>query len=264
MRDEQLAAAAELLARARQAPEPFDSLPESCRPKDETEAYQTQDHLHRQLKAELATTLIGRKIGCTTDVMQRYLGIDNPAAGGLFEGSVHATPAYLDHGGFKCVGVECEIAVRLSDSLPATAVPYDRDNVSKAVATCMAAIEIVDDRYVDYGSLDTPTLIADDFFNAGAVLGPEVKDWRCLDLAGLKGRMAVDGEIVGEGLGAAILGHPFEALAWLANSLNGRDQYLRAGDLILLGSLVQTQWVGKGQTVEITIDDLGTATVHFA
>ncbi|MDH3664548.1 MAG: fumarylacetoacetate hydrolase family protein, partial [Alphaproteobacteria bacterium] len=161
------------------------------------------------------------------------------------------------------VGVECEIAVRLGASLAPADRSHDRHSVGEAVESCMAAVEIVDDRYVDYRSLDTPTLIADDFFNAGAVLGLVVSDWRSLDLAGLEGRMTVNGETVGEGVGSAILGHPFEALAWLASALNARGRSLQEGEIVLLGSIVQTAWVAAGDRVDITIDGLGSANLRF-
>lgn len=255
--------AAALLARARLEGRRFDHLPDRCRPRSASDAYAVQDRLHALFAAEERGHVVGRKIGCTTEVMQRYLGIDSPCAGGLYDAGVHPTPARLRHGEFRRVGVECEIAVRLAAGLPAGAGVHDRSSVATAVTHCMAAIEIVDDRYVDYRSLETPTLIADDFFSAGAVLGPAVEDWRSLDLAGLQGRMLVDGKTVGEGVGAAILGHPFAALAWLANALNARGQALQAGELVLLGSLVQTQWVDAGAWVEIAIDGLGDVSVAF-
>lgn len=263
MAEDRFEAAAARLAQARRRQERLDCLPATCRPRDEAEAYQVQDRLHERLQTEQGTRLIGRKIGCTTDVMQRYLGIGSPCAGGLYDIGVHPTPASLRYGDFQRVGVECEIAVRLSDDLPAMTARYDRHRVGKAVESCMAAIEIVDDRYLDYSSLDTPTLIADDFFNAGAILADPIADWQSLELANLKGTMAVDGHIIGEGLSAAILGHPFEALAWLANAMNDRGQVLRAGDLVLLGSLVQTHWIDQGQHVEIMVDGLGEARVRF-
>ncbi len=263
MAEDRFEAAAARLAQARQRLERSDRLPETCRPRDEGEAYLVQDRLHERLQHEQETRLIGRKIGCTTSVMQRYLGIDSPCAGGLYENGVHRTPACLRHRDFLRVGVECEIAVRLSDDLPASHEPHDRYRVGKAVESCMAAIEIVDDRYLDYSTLDTPTLIADDFFSAGAVLGPDVPDWHGLDLANLKGCMNVDGQTIGEGISAAILGHPFDALAWLAKTMNDRGQALHAGDLVLLGSLVQTHWVDQGQCIEIMIDGLGSANVRF-
>lgn len=263
MDEDRFDAAAALLAKARAERQLFDRLPETYSLKNEADAYAAQDRLHAILERAEGHRLVGRKIGCTTEVMQRYLGIDSPCAGGLYDSGVHETPAHLRHSDFRRVGVECEIAVRLSADLPPGPKRYHQSSVQDAVESCMAAIELVDDRYVDYRTLDTPTLIADDFFSAGAVLGPAVRDWRPLDLAALQGRMTVDGETVGEGVGAAILGHPLEALTWLANSMNARGQSLKSGDVVLLGSLVQTQWVEKGSTVEIMVDGLGDALVRF-
>ena len=174
----------------------------------------------------------------------------------------HARGAF-HHADFLHVGVECEIAVRLAQDLPPQRAPYDRQTVAAAVGACMAAIEVVDDRYEDYRALDTPTLIADDFFNAGCVLGKPVDAWRALDLAGLRGRMAINGVEVGTGRGADILGHPLAALAWLANALAGRGRYLNAGEFVLLGSVVETRWVEPGDLVEIEIEGLGTARAEF-
>lgn len=252
-----------LLAEARIDQKPFDRLPEHCRLHNETDAYAAQDRLHAILKRTQSRRLVGHKIGCTTEVMQRYLGIDSPCAGGLYDDGIFETGVSLRHNDYVRVGVECEVAVRLAADLPVRPGGHDRETVADAVESCMAAIEIVDDRYLDYQALDTPTLIADDFFHAGAVLGPAVGDWQTLDLAWIEGRMSIDGETVGDGVGAAILGHPFEALAWLANAENTRGRSLGAGDIVLLGSLVQTQWIDAGAKVEITIDGLGVASVMF-
>ena len=127
----------------------------------------------------------------------------------------------------------------------------------------MAAIEVVDDRYEDYRALDPLTLVADDFFNAGCVLGEPVEDWRGLDLPAARGRMTINGAEVGSGRGGDVLGHPLAALAWLANlwrprpapsrrhvraaRQRGRDQVARAGD-----------------RVEIAIEGLGAASARFA
>jgi 2-oxo-3-hexenedioate decarboxylase/2-keto-4-pentenoate hydratase len=127
----------------------------------------------------------------------------------------------------------------------------------------MAAIEVVDDRYEDYRTLDVPTLIADDFFNAACVLGAPVAAWRDLDLASLRGRMRINGAEVGTGRGGDILGHPLEALAWLANALVARGRCLEAGEIVLLGSVVETRWVAAGDRVDVTIEGLGSARARF-
>jgi 2-oxo-3-hexenedioate decarboxylase/2-keto-4-pentenoate hydratase len=255
--------AAGLLAGARLARTRLARLPADCRPADEATAYTVQDALHRQLSTAGFGALAGHKIGCTTAVMQQFLGIANPCAGGIFAPTVQQVAGRFEHAGFLHVGVECEIAVRLARPLSAAAGPYDEAGVAAAVGACMAAIEVVDDRYEDYKSLDTPTLIADDFFNAGCVLGRPVESWHELDLAVLQGCMSINGSEIGRGRGGDILGHPLAALAWLANGLAGRGRPLQAGAFILLGSVVQTRWVEARDLVEVEIEGLGRTSCRF-
>ena len=132
---------------------------------------------------------------------------------------VHRSGVALRFDDFRRVGVECEIAVRLGRDLPATRAPFTADSVRDAVAAYMPAIEIVDDRYVDWRSTDTPTLIADDFFAAGCVLGAPVTDPG--DAAALVGTTVINGIEVGRGMGADVMGHPLNALAWIASSAGG-------------------------------------------
>ncbi len=171
--------AAEVLARCRRGGPRLAPLPEPLRPADEPEAYDIQEDLHARLSAGgpgLAGLgrIAGYKIGCTTPVMQSFLDIHNPCAGGIFEATVQQGSGRFRHRDFHRVGVECEIAVRLGSSLAAADAPFDRRGVSAAVEAVMAAVEVVDDRFEDFRAVGAPSLIADDFFNAGAVLGPPV------------------------------------------------------------------------------------------
>ncbi len=248
--------------RLRHAPIPH--LSDHLRPADLTAAYTVQDALHGLYRDGGHGDQAGYKIGCTTPVMQRYLGIGHPCAGGLLAPTLHRQAVSLPMGDFCRPGVECEIAVRLGADLPPGARPHDLESVTPAVAAVAAAIEIVDDRYQDYTTFDTPTLIADDFFGAGCVLGPWRSHWQSLDLAALGGRMAINGEPVGTGIGSDIMGHPFAALAWLANHAAARGRPLVSGTVILLGSLVQTNWVSAGDVVDIEVDALGSAQARFS
>lgn len=235
----------------------------SVRPADEASAYGIQDQLHRLLTGAGLGSVAGHKIGCTTRVMQEFLRIPNPCAGGVFETQVHRTPARVRHADFVRPGVECEIVVRLASDLPLQRAPFDRHSVAAAVGEIMAGMEIVDDRYVDYRSLDTPTLIADDFFDAGCVLGEPFADWQALDVPSLSGTTRINGVAVGRGRGADVMGHPFEALAWLANALARRGKGLRAGEFVFTGSVVETKWVQPSDHVVMTIDRLGTVEAVF-
>jgi 2-keto-4-pentenoate hydratase len=242
---------------------PLGRLPVDLEPRDEADAYAIQDALHPCLANDRWGALVGYKIGCTTRVMQEYLGIPNPCAGGIFASTVQQGHGRFAHADFVRVGVECEIAVLLADDLGGTHAAVDHVAAARAVGACMAAIEIVDDRYVDYSALGAPTLIADDFFCAGCVLGPALPGFDPFLLATTRATMRIDDREVGSGVGTDILGEPLAALAWLANNLAQRGQHLRSGEFVLLGSLVQTQWVQAGQSVVIENDRLGTARADF-
>ncbi len=253
--------AAEILSAARTNRARMDALPEGIRPRDEADAYQVQALAQRML-ADGFGALAGHKIGCTTPVMQSYLGIDNPCAGGVYAPTTHRGEGSYDFDALLHPGVECEVAAMLGSDLPPSGAPYDRASAAAAVDSVMASIEVVDDRWRDYKSIDTPSLIADDFFGLGCVLGPPVSP-RGLDVAEVEGGMAVNGEPVGAGRGGDIMGHPLEALAWLANSLAQRGRGIAAGEFVSLGSLVQTVWVNRGDVVTIDIAGLGKATARF-
>lgn len=241
----------------------LDRLPESCTPRDTVEAYELQNALNVRLAHLGLGAVSGHKIGCTTKVMQEYLKIDQPCSGGIYANTVFQERGERAHGKYCGPGVECEMAVRLGADLGAEGAPYDKESVAGAVESCMAAIEIVDDRFVDYRQLEMPTLLADDFFNAGCVLGAPVSDWQKLDILSLRGEMEINGESVGEGFGRDVMGHPFNVLAWLANSFVERGKMLRAGEFVLTGSLVETKWCEAGDEVRIEIDGLGTAEMKF-
>ena len=93
----------------------------------------------------------------------------------MLANTVHRGHGRLRRADFVRPGVEVEIAVRLGRTVRSTDGPYRGDDLRAAIDAVMPAIEVVDDRYLDRENLDTPTLIADDFFNAAIVLGPRPK-----------------------------------------------------------------------------------------
>lgn len=254
--------AAAILAERRIAGSVVDALADADRPTDTADAAAIRDRVHARLAASRFGRRIGWKIGCTTSVMQTYLGIGEPCAAGLFEGTRYSSPAALPASGFRRIGVECEIAIRLAAPLDARGAALSRDDVAAAVAGAAAAIEIVDDRYDDWRTLGAPTLIADDFFAAGHVLGAEVPASDLGDLAAATGVTMVNGVEAGRGVGADVLGHPFEAVRWLATHLATLGRRIEAGETVLTGSLVETRWLQAGDTARIAIEGLGEVEVR--
>jgi 2-keto-4-pentenoate hydratase len=255
-------AAAETIAAARRNRTPLHPLAGAAAPQTEAEGYRIADAVHGLLAADFGE-MVGHKIGCTSAVMQQYLNIPHPCSGGVFANGVHPSGASLRASDFVRVGVECEIAVRLARDLVPTEAPFTAEWVAEAVEAYHPAIEIVDDRYVKWETMGAPTLVADDFFAAGCVLGKAVARTNAPDLLTVKGRAIVNGKNAGRGTGADVLGHPHNALAWLANHLADEGKGLHAGQVVLTGSLVKTVWLNAGDSVKMELDGLGTVEATF-
>ena len=257
-------AAARALAAARLEHRAVAPLPPGVAPTDASAGYAVQQHLHELLIAAGEGAVAGQKIGCTTKVMHEKLGIDQPCAG-----RIHARYLLSDGATWSVAGrikpsVECEIAVRLGRDLPPIPRYYTAANMRSAVESCMASIELCDDRYTDREAVGVPTLIADDFYNVGCALGREVTGWQSIDLAAITGTMRINGRETGRGKGSDIMGNPLAALAWLANLRASENHPLKAGEFVTLGSIVSSQRVMPGDWVEIEIERLGGISLAIA
>src|SRR5258707_1096353 len=197
-------AAAQSIATARRNRTPLAPLSGDAAPQSEAEGYRIQDTLHGLLAPDFGAR-VGYKIGCTSPVMQQYLDIPHPCGGGVFAKGVHETGAKLRFKDYVRVGVECEIAVRLARNLSPSEAPFTAEWVMEAIEAYHPAIEIVDDRYVKWETMGAPTLVADDFFAAGCVLGQPVARNEAPDLLHVTGRAAIHGKVVGPGTAPAAL-----------------------------------------------------------
>lgn len=250
--------AADAILAARRAKRILEPLGAAA-PADPAAGYALQRRVAERLGA---VPPAGFKIGATTKQMQDYLGLPGPAAGFVPAESLRENGAALRFADFLNVGVECEIALRLGRDLPPG--PCTRDQAAAAVAEVFPAIEIVERRYPDLAVLGTPTLIADQVFHAAGVLGSPVPDWRALDLGAARGELRVDGVVKGAGHGRDLLGHPLEALAWLAGS-GAAEVFggLKAGQVVWLGSVTPPIWLEGPCLVEADFDLLGTVRLRF-
>jgi 2-keto-4-pentenoate hydratase len=196
-------AAARIIATARRNRAPLRPFDSDIAPKDEAEGYRIQRAVHDLLLPPLGA-MVGYKIGCTSAIMQQYLDIPHPCSGGVFAKDVHESGVSLRARDFVRVGVECEIAVRLGSDLASAQAPFGVNSVVAAIDAYLPAIEIVDDRYVDWQTIGAPTLVADDFFAAGCVLGKPVARSAAPDLEHVIGRAIVNGVEAGHGTGADV------------------------------------------------------------
>jgi 2-oxo-3-hexenedioate decarboxylase/2-keto-4-pentenoate hydratase len=261
MPDDRIARAAEALCRARLERTVIAPLPEPIRPGSEEEAYLVQDELHRLLTDAGYGEIVGYKIGCTTPVMQEALGLDHPVFGGIFGPMVWHDTLEIEASRFVSCAIESEIAVRVDRDM--TDGPYDRESAAGAVHSCIGAIEVMDGRYGERGVLDLETRVADDFYNGGSLLGPELEDFDPRELDRVKTRLIVNGEEAGTGSGDMVLGHPLEALAWIANTLAARGTPMRAGQFVSLGSVIRGHPMEAGDEAVVIHDRLGEVRIRY-
>lgn len=251
--------AAEMLTDARREKRPLRGLPPGLRPRDMAEALAIQEAC-----APLrGMTPAGWKIGCTAPESQALLRTDGPFPGRVFAPLVFDSPARLPAADFPMRGVEVEFAFRLEDDLPPRDRAYTVEEAGAAVGSLHPAIEVVScclDGWLDFG---VETIVADNGAHGALVLAPEVNDWRSRDLAVHRAALSFGDERIAEGAGAAVMGHPLTALAWLANHLSSRGMGLRAGEVVTTGTMTNFHPAPIGAEAVADFGDMGQVRVTF-
>ena len=236
---------------ARQKRLPYRNLPDELRPASIAEAYAAQEIYYR-LAEPVYGAVGGAKIATTTKVMQQLMGIDHPCGGAIFARTIHVSPARLRTADFVNLRIESEIALKLGADLPARGAPWTRDTVAPAVAGAMPAFELIEDRNADYAHTEAASLIVENCWNGGVVIGTP-KAMPVAALVGIAGRLTVGGKAAGDGNAE----DPGATLAWLANHLAERGRDLKAGMVVITGSLIPTVSIAAGQRAVFTVDGLG-------
>jgi len=249
--NDRLNAMAQWMWEARQRRLPFDNLSGDLRPRSIGEAYAAQEVYYR-LAEPVYGAVAGAKIATTTKVMQQLMGIDHPCGGAIFARTIHESPARLRIADFVNLRLESEIALKLGADLPASGAPYTRDSVASSVGGAMPAFELIEDRKADYTKSEASSLIVENCWNGGVVIGAP-KPMTCAALVGIRGHLTIGGKAIGEGAAE----DPCATLAWLANHLAERGRGLKAGMVVITGSLIPTVSIAAGQRAVFTVDGLG-------
>jgi 2-keto-4-pentenoate hydratase len=221
---------------ARAARPHWPAVPPSVRPTTLAEAYMLQRAIHNRLAAQ-GVRPMGYKIGSTSTANQRPWGLEEPVYAGIFADTRADTLAVALSRPLLRPSLECEIAFRLRQDINGADPALSEAVVRDAIAACHIACEIIDSRYDAPMEIGVPTLLADDFFHAGFVLGTAHQGWRALDYRALQGTIDIDGvRTTGD---AADTLDALTATRWLARKLGQSSIRLRAGDIILTGSFTR-------------------------
>lgn len=253
-------AALDRLAAARAAGRPCPPVRTLLAAGDIRTAYAVQAAwVARQVAA--GATVVGRKIGLTSPAVQAQLGVDQPDFGTLLS-TMNCPPGEpVDTGRLLQPKIEAEIAFLIASDLDIPDI--GPDDVLAATGGVAAALEIVDSRVAgwDISIVDT---VADNASAGLFTLGPEHRPPGGLDLAACSMRLCRGGAEASTGSGAACLGHPAIAVAWLANTARSFGQPLRAGEIVLSGALGPMVPAAAGDQVTAEISGLGQVSAVFA
>ena len=223
------------------------------------DAYKIQQQLMK-LRLNACERVIGKKIGVTSKAVMNMLGVYQPDFGYLTDGMVYNEGQAIPMSRLIQPKAEGEIAFVLKKTLKGPGI--SSADVLAATEGVMACFEIVDSRIQDW-KIKIQDTVADNASCGVFVLGDRLVDPRDVDLQTCGMVLEKNGDIVATGAGAAALGAPANAVAWLANTLGRLGIALEAGEVVMSGSLAIMVPVAAGDNLRVTIGGIGSCSVRF-
>jgi 2-keto-4-pentenoate hydratase len=205
--------------------------------------------------------IVGHKIGLTSPAVQAQLGVDRPDYGTLLDEMRLDDGATVDAERYIAPRVELELAFRLAAPLPGPNVTGE--DVRRATAVVMPAIELVDSRIRDW-RIRLADTVADAASSAGFVLGAQARPLDELDPSDIAAELWRGSELIERGHSSAVLGDPCVSVAWLANAVLELGERLEPGQVILSGACTRMVPVAAGDRFRGVLAGLGEVTIAFA
>lgn len=202
----------------------------------------------------------GRKIGVTAKVVMDMIGVDQPDFGTLFADMEYGDGVPIEPGRLLQPRAEAEVALVLEQDLDKG--QHSFNDIIRATAYALPSIEIVDSRIANWDITIVDT-VADNASCGVYVLGGRPVGLDRFDLRTVPMTMTINGTEATSGVGADCLHHPLNAARWLADTLSERGVPLRAGDVVMTGSLGAMKPIGPGDRVEADFGPLGTVTTYL-
>ena len=258
--------AAELLAEAERTRRPIDPLIGRYLGIDVVDAYEIQ-LLGIRRRVELGARIVGHKVGLSSKVMQDMMNVNEPDYGHLLDEMMLDEAEPIAVNAYCAPRVEVEVGFILGADLPGSGCT--EEDVIRATSAIVPSIELIDSRIRDW-QIKIEDTIADNASSAGVILGRTRLDPVGVDLAGIGVEVHVTGAIhdrplfLADGRSDAVLGNPATSVAWLANKVSAFGVQLRAGDVVLPGSLTRALDVRAGETFTAEFGEgLGSVSATF-
>jgi 2-oxopent-4-enoate/cis-2-oxohex-4-enoate hydratase len=225
-----------------------------------------EDAYHVQLRTiarrvEAGERIVGKKIGVTSQAVMNMLKVDQPDFGHLLSGMAYSDGETISLNNALLPRGEGEIAFIMKHDL--TGPGLTNADVLRATECVLPCFELVDSRIRDW-KIKIQDTVADNGSSYAFVLGDRAIDPRKIDLTTVGMTLEKNGEIIGTGAGAATLGNPVNAMTWLANRLGQLGITLKAGEVILSGSLSIMFPIQSGDSIRMSLGGIGSCSARFA
>ncbi|MDB5397609.1 MAG: hypothetical protein JWM91_5115 [Rhodospirillales bacterium] len=238
--------------------ETFVNFPERVPTLDD--ANDVQDAYVSLLCHAKGTEVGGYKIALTSKSTRDWLKIDHPCAGQVLSNRIHQSPYTVHISDYVRFSMETEICVVLDKDMSGECTIED---VRRNLRSIHCSYELVEDRGADLTRLDARSLVADNSWNGGIVIGPPGPT--DLVLENRAGRLKVNGKVTKEGTTRETMGgNPLFVVAWLAGHLGKRGKVLKAGMPVITGSIIETQFPVAGDVLVFEVDDMPPAELRVA
>ncbi|MHA4852886.1 2-keto-4-pentenoate hydratase [Rhodococcus sp. MSC1_016] len=211
-------------------------------------------------RLDAGETVYGHKVGLSSEVMQKMMGVDEPDYGHLLSSMVYAEGTPIDTARFCYPRIEVEIGYVLGETLPGEWCT--EADVLAATEYIVPSIELIDSRITDWkiGLADT---IADNASSAGVILGAGRVEPSRVDIGAISAVLFQGDEEIARGEASAVLGNPTKAVAWLARKVASFGVRLEAGHVILPGSCTRAIDARPGDVFRADFSDIGSVSVEF-
>ena len=262
MNDELVGDAAAELLDMRTSRRVVPDLPLSLRPQMLTDVYAIQHRVVAALLAQAGGRCIGFKVACTNEIAQAALQIDRPVFGRLMSQCTSPTGTTLLADQFTHRVIEAEFAFRVGADVEPADGGHTQTTIAEHIDALIPGIEIVDYRFESW-AVGALRIAADNAIHGWWLRGEPVTAWQGHDLAVSAVSVTRNGELVTTGSGAAVLGHPLNVMAWLADELPRFGLQLRRGDIVTTGVATDVFEANTGDSCEADFGPFGRVTVAF-
>lgn len=241
----------------------FTQLLGKDKPASMNEAYAIQTKLYKIMCAQdRFTEFGGHKVALTSPAIQEMCGVSEPAYGSVFKEFIYEDNHPINMDDFIRFGIEFEVCIEIGTDVPLSDTLYNKETIAQFVSAAMPAFELIDDRDADYAYLDAASILTDRCWCNGIVLGERTTDLGSLDIGNLASRVMVNGQSNDHGNTRDALGHPLNSVAFVANHLAHYGKQLKAGEVIMTGSALKTQFPKSGDSISYQIAGLGDVNVR--